>query len=258
MVEYDEEAAREIERSYITPEVAQQRIRTLNGLALRSGEHVLDAGCGTGFLVQELAMAVGRDGRVIGIDNSPDMLELATKRCKGLSQVELKEGSVEELPEQDESFDAVTCVQVLLYLRDVSRALAEMYRVLKPGGRIAVLETDWRGVVLNSSDEALSRRMLASWDDAVPSPNLPVRLGSLLRDQGFAAIRVDAIPILNTSYTPDNFAVGTLEWIARYAQEQNAVSAEESAAWLEDLRDLGERGTFFFCVNRFLFTAVKL
>ena len=257
MVEYDQKIAREIERSYITPEVAQQRIRTLEGLALRSGEHVLDAGCGTGLLTQELAMAVGPEGCVVGIDNSLDMLELATKRCKGLPQVHLKQRSVEDLPEKEESFDAVTCVQVLLYLSEVSKALAELNRVLKRGGRIAVIETDWRSVVLNGSDDVLSRRMLAAWDDAVPSPNLPVRLGPLLLAQGFTAIRVDAIPILNSSHTLGNFSVGALEWIARYAQEQGAVSAEEAAAWLADQSRLGEEGAFFFCVNRFLFTGVK-
>ena len=136
MVEYDEKAAREIERNYITPEMAQQRIRTLEGLALQSGEHVLDAGCGTGLLAQELAMVVGPGGCVVGIDNSLEMLKLATKRCKGLAQVQLKQPSVEELPEQEGSFDAVICIQVLLYISKVSKALAEMHRVLKRGGRI--------------------------------------------------------------------------------------------------------------------------
>ncbi len=133
-----------------------------------------------------------------------------------------------------------------------------MHRVLKRGGRIVVLETDWRGVVLNSSDEVLSRRMLAAWDDAVPSPNLPVKLGPLLRAQGFKAIRVDAIPILNSSYAPDNFSVGALKWVAHYAQEQGVVTEEEAATWLADLGKLGEKGAFFFCVNRFLFNGVKI
>ncbi len=255
---YDEKAARDLERSYSTPEVAQQRIRTLKGLALQSGEHVLDAGCGPGFLTQELAMMVGSHGLVVGVDNSLDMLDLATKRCKGLPQVQLKQGSVVELPEREERFDAVTCIQVLGYVSQVSRALAEMHRALKRGGRIAVLETDWHGVVLNSSDEVLSRRMFAAWDNAVPSPNLPAKLRMLLQAQEFAAIRVEAIPILNTSYVPGNFAVGALEWIARHAQEQGAVSEEETTAWLDDLMELDKNGTFFFCVNRFLFTAVKL
>ena len=166
-------------------------------------------------------------------------------RSKGLPQVQSKRGGVEELPEKEESFDAVTCIQVLLYVSEVSTALAEMHRVLKRGGRIVVLQTDWRGVVLNSSDEVLSRRMLAAWDDAVPSPNLPVQLGPLLRAQGFKAIRVDAIPILSTSYAPDNFSVGALEWVAHYAQEQGVVTEEEAATWLADLGKLGEKGAFF-------------
>ena len=87
MVEYDEKAAREIERSYIAPEIVLQRSRTLEALALHSGEYVLDAGCGTGLLTQELAMAVGSGGWVVGVDNSPAMLELATQRCQGLPQV---------------------------------------------------------------------------------------------------------------------------------------------------------------------------
>ncbi len=258
MIEYDEDAAKAIERSYISPGVAQQRIRTLEGLAIRSGEHVLDAGCGTGFLTKELAMAVGPNGSVVGIDNSLAMLARARQRCQGLSQVQLKHGSLENLPESKESFDAVSCVQVLMYLPDVRSAIAELHRILKRGGRIALIETDWRGVVLNSNNDVLSRRMFAAWDNAVPSPHLPAQLGLLLRTQGFTAVRVEAIPILNTSYTPDNFAVSVLEWTARYAQQQGRVSAEEATAWLEDLKNLGKQGTFFFCVNRFLFTAVKV
>jgi hypothetical protein len=146
----------------------------------------------------------------------------------------------------------------LLYVHEVSKALGEVHRVLKRGGRVVILETDWRGVVLNSSDEILSQRMFGAWNDAVPSPKLPVQLGPLLRAQGFTAVRVEPIPILNTSYRSDNFAVDTLKWVAHYAQEHGAVSEEEAVAWLADLFRLGEKNEFFFCVNRFLFTAVKL
>lgn len=258
MVQYNEETAREIERSYITPEVALQRVRTIEGLALKGGESVLDAGCGTGFLAREMAITTGPQGRIVGVDNSADMLKMAKERCRDLEQVDFTEASLTKLPQQSNSFDAVSCVQVLLYVEEVTKALAEMKRVLKPGGRIAVLDTDWRGTVLNSSDPKLSRRMLTAWDAAVPSPNLPLRLGPLLTDQGFSAIRVEAIPILNTSYAPDNFAVGALEWIAHYALEQGAVTADEAEYWLADLKELGSKGEFFFCVNRFLFTAVKV
>ena len=56
MIKYDKKAAQEIELSYNTPDIANQRLRTLQALAINAGEHVLDAGCGTGFLTKELAM----------------------------------------------------------------------------------------------------------------------------------------------------------------------------------------------------------
>ncbi|MFQ5974681.1 MAG: methyltransferase domain-containing protein, partial [Alphaproteobacteria bacterium] len=241
-MEYDEQEARKTEQGYLAPEIIRQRMRTLDALGLRAGERVLDVGCGPGLLAYDMALEVGPGGQVVGLDNSSAMLRLAEQRCEHLSQVVLKEGVAENLPEDDRSFDAVACSQVLLYVADVSRAVAEMHRVLKPGGRIAVIETDWRGVVLSASDQDLSRRILAAWDDAVPSPHLPVRMGPLMRKQGFAAIQVEAVPILSTSYAPNNFSMGMAEQIAQIACERGAISEDDATAWLEDLRRLGGEG----------------
>jgi ubiquinone/menaquinone biosynthesis C-methylase UbiE len=258
MAKYDEAEARKTDRAYLTPDITRQRMRTLGALQLEAGECVLDVGCGTGLLADDMATLVGAGGRVVGVDTSKDMLTLAEQRCADLPQVNLKRANAESLPEEDESFDAVVCVQVLLYLPDVPTALSEMHRVLRPGGRIAIVETDWRGTVLNSLDESLTRQMLAAWDDAVPSPNLPVRLRPLMKAQGFSAVSVDAFPIVNTSRTPGDFSTNMLEQFAHYAQEQGSVRAEEAKAWLVDLRAKGEDGSYFFCVNRFIFTAVKI
>jgi hypothetical protein len=84
-----------------------------------------------------------------------------------------------------------------------------------------------------------------------------VLLSPLLRAQGFSVSRVEAIPIVNTSRTQGNFSPGMLEQLARYAQKRGAVSDGETQAWLDDLEAKGEAGAYFFCVNRFLFTAVK-
>jgi ubiquinone/menaquinone biosynthesis C-methylase UbiE len=258
MVVYDEAEARKTDRAYLTPDVTRQRMRTLEALHLEAGESVLDVGCGSGLLAYDMATLVGTDGRVVGVDVSEDMLMLAERRCADLPQVDLKQSEAENLSAGDASFDAVTCVQVLLYLSDVPTALSEMRRVLKTGGRIAIIETDWRGMVLNSFDDPLTRKMIAAWDDAVSSPNLPVRLGPLMKSQGFSAVSVDAFPILNTSCTPGNFSSDMLEQFARYAREQGTVSAGDSEAWLDDLQQKGADGSYFFCVNRFVFTAVKL
>lgn len=257
MVTYNEAEARRIDRAYLTPDITRQRMRTLEALQLAPGESVLDVGCGTGLLAEQMAALVGASGRVAGVDASADMLARARRRCADLPQVDFAEAGAEALPEGDARFDAAVCTQVLLYVPEVAAALAEMHRVLKPGGRVVIIETDWRGTVLGSADDALTRRVLAGWDAAVPSPNLPVRLIPLLRDQGFAAVRVEAFPIVNTGRA-GTISEDMFVQLAEYAVERGAVTAEEVAGWLDDLARRDAEGSYFFCVNRFIFSAVRL
>lgn len=257
MEKYDKQAAALVDRSYQTPEIVNQRLRTLEGLALRRGESVLDAGCGTGLLLELEALAVGAEGRAEGLDFSEDMLEHAAARCEGLEQVHLQQGSVEQLPFEDAGFDALSCTQTLLYVDHLDRALGEYYRVLKPGGRIAILETDWTGAVLNSHDQSLTRRIFDAWDAGVPNPNLPRRLRPLLLELGFGALRVEAIPVLNSSYSENSFSANMLDNYARVARRRKLVTQQEADEWLAGIDTLVQQDAYFFCVNRFLFTAVK-
>lgn len=257
MEKYDKRAAALVDRSYQAPEIVNQRLRTLQMLALAQGESVLDAGCGTGLLLEQEALAVGSGGRAEGLDYSEDMLERAADRCADMPQVHLQQGSVEALPFEDASFDALSCTQTLLYVDNLDRALQEFYRVLKPGGRIAVLETDWSGAILNSADQALTRRIFDAWDVALANPNLPKRLRPLLKGLGFGALRVEAIPILNASYSENSFSANMLESYARVARRRDLISQDESDQWLAGIDRLVDQDAYFFCVNRFLFTAIK-
>jgi len=257
METYDKKAAELIERSYQTPEIVNQRLRTLAALALASGESVLDAGCGTGLLLELEALAVGREGRAEGVDFSDDMLAHAHARCDGLEQVNLQQGSVEALPFEDASFDALSCTQTLLYVKDMDQALKEFYRLLKPRGRIAIIETDWSGAIINSEDQVVTRKIFDTWGRAVINPNLPRRLRPVLRQIGFSAPRVEAIPVLNASYSKSSFSANMLQNFASTARKQGAISDAESDAWLEGIERLIQKDEYFFCVNRFLFTAVK-
>ena len=211
MEPYDKKTAELIERSYQTPEIVNQRLRTLAALALAHGESVLDAGCGTGLLLEQEALAVGSEGRAEGVDFSDAMLAHARGRCAPLEQVRLQQGSIETLPFEDASFDAVSCTQTLLYVEDMDKALREIHRVLKPRGRIAIIETDWSGAIINSLDQAMTDRIFDAWDLAVVNPNLPRRLGAILRRIGFGAQRVEAIPVLNASYSEHSFSANMLQ-----------------------------------------------
>jgi len=257
MVTYDRKAAQDTERSYLTPEIIRQRSLTLDALSLQAGEQVLDAGCGTGLLLEQMARSVGDSGQAVGVDYSPDMLDMACRRCQDLANVEIRQGSVEQLEFEAEKFDVVNCTQTLLYVAQVETALGEIHRVLKPHGRVGIIETDWRGVVFNNLDESLTRKILTAWDAAVESPNLPVRLGKLLRDLNFSAIRVEAIPILNTSDNGNNFSSLMFKGFLENALKREAITRPECDQWQRQTRELVRENAYFFCVNRFLFTAVK-
>ncbi|MDX1405072.1 MAG: methyltransferase domain-containing protein [Woeseiaceae bacterium] len=254
---YGEAESSRTERAYLSPEIERQRRRILERLSPKPGEHIVDIGCGPGLLAREFSVAVKDDGRVTGLDASTAMLDLARKRCGNLSNVAFIEGDATDLEIGDASADAVTCVQVLLYVPDVRQALAEIFRVLKPGGRAVIMETDWRSTVLHSHDEELTESIIDAWDRKVASPRLPARLRAMLRDAGFGDVAVEAFPIISTDATPEGFSMAMMAQSADAAVEQGTISQAQSEAWLAELRRLGADDQYFFCVNRFLFTARK-
>jgi len=112
--------------------------------SLKPGEIVLDLGSGAGFDVFITASKVGPEGRVIGVDMTPDMLDLARKngadfrKRTGMDNIEFRLGEIEHLPVADNSVDVVISNCVINLSPDKQQVWNEVARVLKPGGRVAV------------------------------------------------------------------------------------------------------------------------
>lgn len=107
---------------------------------LSPGEEVVDIGCGAGIDSLIAAHMVGPDGRVIGVDMTEAMLDKARRgrEASGLEQVEFREGRAENLPVEDDTADVVISNGVFNLVPDKQRAVKEMARVLKPGGRLQI------------------------------------------------------------------------------------------------------------------------
>ena len=250
MLDFDGENARRLEAIYTTPDVIEQRRAIRAALVLRPGERVLDIGSGPGFLAAEMAAEVGPDGRVHGIDPSESMLAGARRRG---APVEYSTGDALALPFPDEHFDVAVCTQVYEYVEDIAAALAEARRVLRTGGRLLVLDTDWDSIVWHSGDRERMERVLAAWNEHLADPFLPRRLPALLRAAGLTPTKSMIIPILNVGAGRDTFSLGMSGLVAAYVAGRGEVSEAEATAWQQDLAGLGD--DYFFSLNRYLFIA---
>jgi ubiquinone/menaquinone biosynthesis C-methylase UbiE len=117
--------------------------RTVERLGLRRGARVLDVCCGTGASALPAAQAVGPEGRVIAVDLAGELLKLggAKARAFGLQWVEFRRGDMTDLGFPDRQFDAVVCVFGIFFVPDMESQVAELWRLVRPGGQLAI--TTW-------------------------------------------------------------------------------------------------------------------
>ena len=256
-LEFDRRLVERLERLYATRDLLRRRELVRAALGAQAGDRVLDVGCGPGFYVTELLEVVGRDGLIAGVDGSADMLAVAAKRAEGHDNVEFHEADATSLPVPDASFDRAIAVQVLEYVRDISAALAELRRALRPGGRLLVWDVDWATVSWQTSDGKRMQRVLAAWDKHLTHPALPRTLAPQLRDAGFEHIEMDAHPFATTQLVPDAYGGSLVPLLEQYVVEQGGMSQTEAKAWADEQRALGEREEFFFTVTQFCFTASR-
>lgn len=248
---FDEDATRKLEAIYRTPDIVEQRRQVLAALDLHPGERVVDLGSGPGLLALDILAVLGPDGEVEGIDLSSSMVQLAQRRCAGYSGARFQCGDVTQLPYADATFDVAVCTQVYEYVADVDAALRELQRVLKPGGRALVVDTDWASCVWNSSDAQRMQQMIEAWDEHCPHPHLPRTLSRRLRQAGLEIDDCRALTLLNPRFDPDTYSHGMIGVISAYAGKRLGTGL--AAAWAEDLRALGAREAYFFSLNRYLF-----
>lgn len=254
---FDERAAAQLERFYRTRDVLRRRALVLDALSPEPGDRVLDLGCGPGFYVADILDRIGEGGSVTGVDMSHAMLEMTRRRVEGRSNAIVLEGEATRVPAEDASFDRAVSVQVLEYVTVVQDALAELLRLLRPGGRAVLWDIDWSTLSWHARDEERMSRMTSTWDRHLTHPTLPRTLAAALRAEGFVDVQREGHVFASTSMDPETFGGFLPRMILQYAEGLKDVDHQEATAWLDELRDLDARGEYSFAVVQFCFTATR-
>lgn len=216
------------------------------------GRSVLDVGCGFGLETLRLA-ALAKPGTVAGIDKSADFIAQARARAAAAGMaIDFAVGDAEALPYPEASFDCVRAERLLIYLTEPAKAVAEMKRVAKPGGRLALIEPDFSTTTINLGDRPMVRRALAhEADTAVLQSWLPGPLLGMLRDLGLAEITIATRVVI----FPQGLASEYFADLGRHAAAAGAITAPELDEWLAGIDRLAARQSLFGTVGYFLFTA---
>jgi arsenite methyltransferase len=255
-LQFTDEAARRLEKAYLTRDVIAQRSDTIRHLKLSPGERVLDIGCGPGFLCESMGEIVGPNGTIVGIDISADLIA----RCNGRktsAQLSYEVGDATKLDQPNASFDVVVCTQVAEYVTDVDRVFSEAFRVLKPNGRTVFVVTDWHTILWYSDDPRRTTAVMTSWEGHSAHPRLPMSMVDKFIKAGFRFDGAAVFPILNLQYDDDSYSWGLAQIVRKFVGGKNDVSAADLDNWHGEFERLSEARRYFFSSNRYIFKASK-
>jgi SAM-dependent methyltransferase len=225
--------------------IPRLRAWTVAALGPRPGERVVDIGSGTGEHAKVLAEAVGPDGEAVGVDPNPGMRAEARRRAP---RARFVDGNAYALPFPDASVDAITCERVFQHLDHPERAAAEIARVLKPGGRVVVTDTDWGTAIIHPGEPDVVRVMTESMRGGVVNPHAARRLPGQLTGAG---LTVDDIGSQALVQSPDAATGPLVAMLGRMAVDRGVIGARECERFRAGLAAGAQTGDFHMSVTMF-------
>ena len=213
-------------------------------LGVRSGEQVFEIGCGSGAVTRALAERVTPGGKVVGLDASAALLPIARRLADeaGLgSRIEFQHGDCRDLPFSDASFDVTLAVTTLSHVPNAERALQEMVRVTRPGGRLGIFDMDGDSFLISHSDRACTRRIVAAFADHGQVNSWLMRsLAGVLGGLGVENVHTRGFMPLDK----EGYYARAAERTAEVALEAGAITNDECFEWQRALRGEMAAGRF--------------
>lgn len=218
--------------------------------ALEPGHRVLDVGAGPGFFALGIAGLVGEAGAVDGVDINARFVEGANARAADRANVNFHLLEDHRLPFADATFDRAICKNVLEYVPDVHETLTEIRRVLKPGGRVLIIDSDWGFVIVEPWGKDIVDRFFEAAAPAFQERYIGRRAAGALARCGLTDITVSMMPIVDREGSGMSVLINMASYIRTFGTMPEAELSELMAQAEQGVRD----GTYLFCLPQFLVT----
>ena len=222
----------------VSPEFQYYKGQMRPLLALQPRETVLDVGCGVGYESCRLAQEYP-EAAVIGVDRETMVAEAARRATRLGLDIRWLPGQAEALPSPDAAVDACITERVLLFLPDPAQGVAEMVRVLRPGGRIVSYELDMAATIL-SGDRVMAKQVVDLLGESVGDARLGRRLPGLLSQAGLVDITFELVAIQPSSELVQMIVIDPV----RAAIDGSRLPAAAATAWLDELAAADAAGLF--------------
>lgn len=237
------------------PTIREIKGRMLALCPVGVGEKVLDVGCGLGHEAVRLADRVGPGGVVAGVDIAEEFVAEARRRAGDENRnLNFTVGSVMALPFPDDLFDVCRAERVLIHLDDPSEALREMVRVVRPGGRVTAFDFDMGAYVIDSDDQAMTRRVEKILVEHWPIANLGRQLPFLFRHAGLVELAFEPRIHLPPFHIFSRITYSTL----KAATTQGKLTEQELGAWWSAIETAARSGQFLHSELGFIVAGRKL
>jgi ubiquinone/menaquinone biosynthesis C-methylase UbiE len=225
----------------------------LEQLDIEPGDSVLDIGCNTGDTEHYLVSLYPFVNNVVGLDYDENRIIAAKESWENRGKnkkIEFIQGDGSALPFEDETFDKIICAETLEWIKDPTKAIKEIKRVLKPNGIALIQHTDWDQTVYTTKDIEKTRLIIQSFGDSGPDGIIGRKLFGMCKQVGFNKVSPLVYTLINDKFEEPYYSFKLANMIKDWLLVKKLMDQQELESWITELEEISSNSEFFFSINR--------
>ncbi|MBY0357162.1 MAG: methyltransferase domain-containing protein [Candidatus Obscuribacterales bacterium] len=239
-------------------QISAYKMMAMELLEIKPGQSLLNAGCGSGEDTKNLALKVGSDGVVLGIDKSAALIGICQQKNQPSAvNIDYRVDDIHDLQLRDHSFDRIFVDRVFQHLQNPALALSELKRVLKPNGLMVIADPSWSSLKIKSYDNEITKSILQCQGKLIPNYHITDELPDLFQEAGLEIQVCKNGEIGLTSFAEAN-QVMLLEAACTQALQDGFITDHELSLWFAELQGQDAQKIFKASISGVAFLVKKI